>query len=413
LRWCLESAPLCLMPTASTTVEIEGESYVRAAPGFSPTKGKTHVTETAKLSNKIYEKVVDSLPSLAGKCVAITGTTSGTGYWTAIAACKKEAKAVLLLNRESIRSKLAGEEILVAGGQTTAVHKVPCDLMSFESVRAAATEVAKYAQMYGGLDVLACNAGIMSMPDDRTEDGYDVQMQVNHLSHALLLNLVLPSLEAAAASRGEARVISHSSGARFGSLGSYKWGGKNFEKSPAGSLGGNSGSMKMMSFMGPQITRYFHSKLANTCYSMALHDAFTASGSKVKSLSAEPGLATTSLIRNGWEVKTGKKTSEGMLTGMIPLMKMIGQTGPDGACSFIMASFASEATSGDIYCPSSTFVMPPLGKIYTKGMPKRTVIGGVPVKKGKEKRSVTPGWKEKCREATEAVVGALPATGKS
>lgn len=352
-------------------------------------------------------------PSLAGKCVAITGTTSGTGYWCALAAVQKGAKAVLLLNRASPRSKIADNEIIEAGGKETAVHKVTCDLMSFESVRAAAADVAKLAEMYGGLDVLACNAGIMSMPDERTEDEYDVQMQVNHLSHALLLTLLQPSLEAAAAARGDARIVSHSSGARFLPLGSRKFGGKHFEKSAPGQLGGNAGTMTMMSFMGPQITRYGHSKLANTVYTMALHDALRANGSKIKSLGAEPGLASTSLIRNGWETKPGKRASQTLLGNMIPLMKIAGQSGADGACPLIMACFASEATSGDLYCPSSTFILPPIGKIYVKGMPKRTIVGGVPVRKGKEKRTVDPEKKAACWKATEAAVGEFPKADKA
>ena len=31
------------------------------------------------MKNRFYESVVASCPSLAGKCIAITGTTSGTG----------------------------------------------------------------------------------------------------------------------------------------------------------------------------------------------------------------------------------------------------------------------------------------------------------------------------------------------
>jgi NAD(P)-dependent dehydrogenase (short-subunit alcohol dehydrogenase family) len=56
----------------------------------------------------------------------------------------------------------------------------------------------------------------MGMPDRATPDGFDVQMQSNHLSHFLLTSLVWPLLEVAATKRGEARVVNHSSGARLG-----------------------------------------------------------------------------------------------------------------------------------------------------------------------------------------------------
>ena len=397
------------------SIEIDGESYVRAGPGFSPVKGaKPHILEkTDILKNKVFEPTVESCPSLAGKCIAITGTTSGTGYWAAIAACTKGAKAVLLLNRESIRSKVADEEIINAGGSATAVHKVVCDLMSFDSCRSAAKEILALTEQYGGLDVLACNAGIMSMPDDRTEDGYDVQMQVNHLSHALLVNELMPALEKAAEARGEARIVTHSSGARFLALGKYPWGGKNFTKCDKNTLGGNSGGMAMMSFMGGNITRYGHSKLANTVYAMGLHDALKAAGSKVKAMACEPGLSATSLLKNGWQKNGGVPVSQNMVGQMIPMMKIAGQTGADGACPLIMASFSSEAESGDLYCPKGRFMLPPIGIIYTKGKPIKTISAGVPYKKGKEKRSVSAEYKLKCMEATAAAVGPVPIAGVS
>ena len=48
---------------------------------------------------------------------------------------------------------------------------------------------------FGGLDVLCCNAGVMDLADERTVDGYEVQMQVNHLSHAILVNKLMPNLD--------------------------------------------------------------------------------------------------------------------------------------------------------------------------------------------------------------------------
>ena len=90
---------------------------------------------------------------------------------------------------------------------------VTCDLMSFASTREAAAALrAELGGEYGGLDVLCNNAGVMGLKDAATV------VQTNHLSHFLLTCEVWPLLCAAAAARGEARVVSHSSGARRGGL---------------------------------------------------------------------------------------------------------------------------------------------------------------------------------------------------
>lgn len=56
--------------------------------------------------------------------------------------------------------------------------------------------------------------GVMALKKEPTKDGYDVQMQTNHLSHFLLTSFLLSSLEQAASTSGEARIVNHSSGAR-------------------------------------------------------------------------------------------------------------------------------------------------------------------------------------------------------
>ena len=57
-------------------------------------------------SEALYDSYVESkFDDLTGKVVAITGTTSGSiGYYLAKAAVAKNAKCVILLNRQSDRS---------------------------------------------------------------------------------------------------------------------------------------------------------------------------------------------------------------------------------------------------------------------------------------------------------------------
>ncbi|EGB01782.1 hypothetical protein AURANDRAFT_69501, partial [Aureococcus anophagefferens] len=163
----------------------------------------------------VFATVLDSLPSLEGKCVCVTGTTSGLGLQVARAAVLKRAALLICVNRDSPRSALAWDrldELSESVGGATAVHAVDAEFLSLESVKAAAGDVAALAP--GGIDVLVCNAGLFSGADVRSQDGYDATAQVSVLAHVLLTKLLLPSLKVAAAARGEARVVQHHSGQR-------------------------------------------------------------------------------------------------------------------------------------------------------------------------------------------------------
>eukprot|EP00746_Dinoflagellata_sp_MGD_P037348 gnl/MRDRNA2_/MRDRNA2_189713_c0_seq1.p1 gnl/MRDRNA2_/MRDRNA2_189713_c0~~gnl/MRDRNA2_/MRDRNA2_189713_c0_seq1.p1 ORF type:complete len:377 (+),score=49.33 gnl/MRDRNA2_/MRDRNA2_189713_c0_seq1:101-1231(+) len=355
--------------------------------------------------DKIYPGTCEKMPSLEGKCVAITGTTSGTGYWTALATVKKNVGALLLLNRQSSRSKASHNELSQAAGPNTQVHSIDCDLMSFESVRGAIAQLAPIAAKFGGLDVLCLNAGAACLTDDRTVDGYDVQMQINHLSHSILADKLMPQLETAAQSRGEARIVYMTSSARFLPLKpDFKFGGKHFEKCPVDTLGGNDAA-------GAWSTdRYIHSKIAVTAYFCALHDKLAASGSKVKCLCADPGAASTSLQTNGLQGKARENANACLVNCLhyilfSPACCGILQSGGDGACPLIECCFDPGANSGDLIAPTEAawFV-----KLYTKGVPRKVVKDGKPAKglKGRvfEEVSCKEEHKQAAWEQTQAII---------
>lgn len=287
-------------------------------------------------ASRVYPDFRKTLPSLDGKVVAITGTTTGTGFMCAQVVGELGAE-VILLNRRSDRQKDSLQKLQEAV-PTARFVPIECDLMNFASVRKAIAEVKeKYSSK--GIDVLCNNAGIMATPDEATVDGYDTQMQTNHLSHFLLTKDLFPLLETAANARGEARVVNHSSESRkfpYGKL-EARYFGKN-----GGNLGGNDAGWVLN---GPRWVRYHQTKLANCVFTFALNDRIQAANSKVKALVCHPGLAATPL-----QVKA---VADG---GMAPLLTNMlmsnGQSAEDGAVGLIKCVAASGVNSGDFYGPT-------------------------------------------------------------
>jgi NAD(P)-dependent dehydrogenase (short-subunit alcohol dehydrogenase family) len=293
-----------------------------------------------------YDNEIKNIPSLVGKTIAITGTTSGTGFVAAKTVAEKGAQ-VLLLNRKTDRSKISYDLLKSSCSKENFVD-IECDLQSFESVRKAARKITDLCK--DGLDILCNNAGVMALKDQATVDGFDIQMQTNHLSHFLLTKELMPKIKQASEKKGEARIVNHSSIARFGAK---KLERKYFEKR-GGSLGGN-GSNMFLSTLIPQgrWARYSQTKLANAAFTACLHEKFQAENLSIKSLVAHPGLAITELQNT--TVKDG-----GMGAWMTGQFMKGGQSMEDGAIGIIKCIADIDAMSGDFYGPGS-------GKMAMKG----------------------------------------------
>ena len=85
-----------------------------------------------------YPQQLNTIPSLQHKNYAITGCTSGTGFYCAKAAITKNANMVLLLNRHSDRATNAHNKLTEYKKEcnsNTIIYTVNCDLQSFESVK--------------------------------------------------------------------------------------------------------------------------------------------------------------------------------------------------------------------------------------------------------------------------------------
>ena len=278
-----------------------------------------------------------ALPSMAGKTVVITGTTSGTGNVAASTLAGLGAK-VLVLNRASDRSTASFAE-LTAAHPDADLHAVECDLQSFDSVRSAAARVAELCPE--GVHVLCNNAGVMALGDIATVDGFDIQMQTNHLSHFLLTRELMPLLDRAAASDGEARIVNHSSVARMNPTKTLR---ADHLEQRGGQLGGDGSRLENMMFRSPRWLRYNQSKLANAAFTAALHHRLQERGSTVKALVAHPGFAQTHLQQTSSE-------HGGMGSLVTKITGRISQSAEDGAMGIISCMCLTDAQSGQFYGP--------------------------------------------------------------
>jgi len=285
---------------------------------------------------KHYMELVKTFPSMAGKTVMITGSTSGMGLVLA-ETCGHLGAKIIMLNRASERADKALKTLKDKGINAVLV---PCDLSNFTSVRATG-KVLREQLGDSGCDVLCNNAGIMGTPDRATIDGFDEQMQANHLSHFLLTNEVWPLLEKAADLRGEARVVNHSSGAR------------NNPSRPlmAKYLQPNGGNLGGDGFPGmAKWVRYQQSKLANLMFTYALDErASERHGNKVKVLCAHPGPADS-----GLQSKTTRSGSDRWLDRYILWSTLkIAQSVEDGTCGIARCCCEPGLESGSFLGPDA------------------------------------------------------------
>jgi len=289
---------------------------------------------------KYFPDFCEKLPALTDQTIAITGCTSGTGLIAAQTSAQKGAAYVIMLNRPSERAQKAEAAVQEVAAEGTIVESYPCDLQDMASVQACIAQIKKKHQ---AIDVLCNNAGVMALDDYATKDGYDVQMQTNHLCHFLLTKELFPLLERAAELRGSARIVHHSSLARNGGPLKAEYFGKN-----GGNLGGNSNGIFMN---GARWERYHQTKLANAIFTYALWEKLTAAKSKVIAAVAAPGLSNTNLQ------KTTAKT--GGMDGAMWIMKL-SQSAEDGTMPLLAAMLDPSTENGDFWEPSHmAFYGPP------------------------------------------------------
>jgi NAD(P)-dependent dehydrogenase (short-subunit alcohol dehydrogenase family) len=229
------------------------------------------------------------------KVAVVTGASAGLGLET--------ARALAAMGTTVISASRGGD--------------VRLDLASQASVRAAANEIHARCDR---LDLLINNAGVMDVPYERTEDGFELTLATNHLGHFALTGLLLDRLLATPGSR----VVTVSSNAhrrgeiRFDDLQS----GDGYDAAAA----------------------YAQSKLANLLFTYELHARLEAVGAGTISLAAHPGNARTGLWRSSSRVERA-----------LIRLPWLAQSPAAGALPILRAAVDPSARGGDYFGPKGRY----------------------------------------------------------
>ncbi|XP_068675242.1 retinol dehydrogenase 13-like [Montipora foliosa] len=265
------------------------------------------------LRNYFSGGVCRSEAKLDGKTVIVTGANTGIGRETALDLAGRGAR-VILACRNVPKAQEVADEILKKTGNSKVLVK-ELDLASLKSVRNFARDINETEER---LDILINNAGIMRCPYWKTEDGFEMQLGVNHLGHFLLTNLLLDLLQRSQPSRIiNVSSLAHTRGKiRFDDLQSEK------EYNPG--------------------QAYAQSKLANVLFTRELSKKLEDTDVIVASL--HPGAVKTELGRH---LSIAKSFLASML--FAPLVWLIFKTSWQGAQTSIHCAVSNDVESGLYY----------------------------------------------------------------
>ncbi len=259
---------------------------------------------------------VTDIPGQTGRVVVVTGASSGIGAEAAVALAAKGAHVVLAVRdhgrglavQERISSRLPGAKSIIE----------LVDMADLASIRAFAERVS---QTLPQVDVLLNNAGLGMQPERAaTKDGFERQFGTNHLGHFALTGLLIPALLRAP----EPRVVAISSIA-------HRSGRIDFDdlQSQRRYRGG---------------AAYSQSKLANLMFALELDQRARAQQSRLLSLAAHPGVASTGFMRNT-EMAQFKVAVANALVGVL------GQDAARGALPGLYAATMPGVAGGQYWGP--------------------------------------------------------------
>lgn len=208
---------------------------------------------------------------LDGKTIIVTGANTGIGKETALDLAKRGASLILACRNETKGNEAVDDIQKESGNRNVRFRQL--DLSSLKSCRNFVTTI-HYEESC--LYALINNAGVFWVPYTRTEDGFELNIGVNHMGHFLITILLLPLLHA---SNDTSRIVTVSS--LMHAVGKLDFTDLHYEK-------------RSYNF----VTAYSASKLANVFFTQKL--SHLLKGSKVNTYCVDPGIVKTDIGRSSF-----------------------------------------------------------------------------------------------------------------
>jgi NAD(P)-dependent dehydrogenase (short-subunit alcohol dehydrogenase family) len=207
------------------------------------------------------------IPDLSGQTAVVTGANTGLGLQAARVLAERGAHVVLACRNPDKAGRAADRIAAASAGASASVVRL--DLASQSSVRSAAEEIRGRFQP---IDLLINNAGVMDIPYQRTEDGFELTLATNHLGPFALTGLLLDRLAPGARVVTVSSVAHLQGGIDFDDLQSER----QYDRERA----------------------YSQSKLANLLFTYELDRRLRAASASVAALACHPGVVYTDLFAN-------------------------------------------------------------------------------------------------------------------
>jgi len=261
------------------------------------------------------------------KTAIVTGANTGLGFETAKGLAKAGYTVIMACrNLENAAAAIKKIKRKVPDAHLEFIH---LDLIDRESIR---TFAERFDSLFGHLDLLVNNAGVMGPPYTMTPNGLELQLDANHMGHFYLTSLLMDKLD----QDFETRVVNVSSIAAKHEVADIYWDNINFEN------GEYENGREMFGLKG--MTAYSQSKFANLLFTLELKDRCVAAGKNIKVLVAHPGASNTDLKRN-------MKPHLLFFAPIISRFMNVSQPA-QGAEALLMAATKAGVKAGEFYGPT-------------------------------------------------------------